>query len=136
MNLYLNWLRLDLNLRPWAYESPALTNWATEPFYILLKISNDFLFCKLIMQAALIILGVVKYTIILYNKCIRVTNSMVEYSAFNRIVLGSSPRWPNIIFIYKIKDTKISNVRIIKWEAIFKGKAFELLRNSAKRLFT
>ena len=33
----------------------------------------------------------------------RAANSMVEYSAFNRIVLGSSPRQPIIVYkeIYK-----------------------------------
>ena len=25
-SLFLRWLRADLNCRPWAYESPALTN--------------------------------------------------------------------------------------------------------------
>lgn len=29
----------------------------------------------------------------------RVANSMVEYSAFNRIVLGSSPRQPNFMLL-------------------------------------
>ena len=37
-----------------------------------------------------------------YNKT-RVANSMVEYSAFNRIVLGSSPRQPTLKLLDNIK---------------------------------
>ena len=43
---------------------------------------------------------------------LRVTNSMVEYSAFNRLVPGSSPGYPNTLLIYNSHfiDTKIDEV--------------------------
>ena len=34
------WLRVDLNRRPQAYESRALTNWATEPWFFNLCYYN------------------------------------------------------------------------------------------------
>ena len=34
------WLRVDLNRRPQAYESRALTNWATEPWFFNLCYFN------------------------------------------------------------------------------------------------
>ena len=44
------------------------------------------------------------------NICIRVANSMVEYSAFNRLVLGSSPRQPKNITLIHIENKKVLRI--------------------------
>ena len=44
---------------------------------------------------------------------LRVTNSMVEYSAFNRLVPGSSPGYPSNLFIYdSIFNSRFIDIKI------------------------
>ena len=50
------WLRVDLNRRPQAYESRALTNWATEPWF--------FNLCYYNIKATLIATKFVRYYIL------------------------------------------------------------------------